>query len=581
MKNKKKIMIGIGVIALFIVCGIGITYSLWSKTFIQTNENTLVSDCFQIVFEEVSGSGIQLENTFPIKDQEGKKLKPYEFSIQNKCNVPVEYQINFETTNRTTLKSEYVKVMFQENEPILLSSIKKTEVTIKDGLEGYQLKKGYMSPNETLSYHLRMWMDENVTQNTEGAMNAIVEGKVSVKASYLSDYDMTKPNASIAVTRNGTKINIDASGSFDSDSKIKRYYYSKDGENYEVSEKDHYTFLVDVHYGNGVEMLRQLHDDEIKKVYVKVEDEFGNMSEVVSENLEELYYDETVDRNLRYIGNNPNNYVSFNNELWRVIGVMNHVEDGSGNKSSRVKLIRDQSIGNYSWDSSEPNINSGYGINEWSKADLNVLLNDYYYYGKDNQMCYIDRNNITSSCSFNQNGIQEGYRDYISNVVWNLGGSNNEEFNFEEINTPMIYSLEKGRNNGKVCISDEACNDSVSRTDSWFGKLGVMFSSDYGYSVSLENRDLCLNVALYSWNSHSSCVLNNWLIDQEKNTWTLSSFGHRLSASYVWRIHFTGLVNHDAASVSNAVYPTFYLASNVDFVSGAGSREEPFKLAIS
>ena len=47
---------------------------------------------------------------------------------------------------------------------------------------------------------------------------------------------------------------------------------------------------------------------------------------------EELKFDDTTDKNLRYIGANPNNYVSFNNELWRIIGVFNNINDGTGKK---------------------------------------------------------------------------------------------------------------------------------------------------------------------------------------------------------------------------------------------------------
>ena len=47
---------------------------------------------------------------------------------------------------------------------------------------------------------------------------------------------------------------------------------------------------------------------------------------------DELKFDNTVDNNLRYIGANPNNYVSFNNELWRIIGVFNNIDDGTGKK---------------------------------------------------------------------------------------------------------------------------------------------------------------------------------------------------------------------------------------------------------
>ena len=51
----------------------------------------------------------------------------------------------------------------------------------------------------------------------------------------------------------------------------------------------------------------------------------------------------------RYIGANPNNYVKFNDELWRIIGVFD-VDDGTGKIEKRMKIIRNESIGNYSWD---------------------------------------------------------------------------------------------------------------------------------------------------------------------------------------------------------------------------------------
>ena len=45
-----------------------------------------------------------------------------------------------------------------------------------------------------------------------------------------------------------------------------------------------------------------------------------------------LKIDNTKDQNVRYYGSDPNNYVSFNNELWRIIGVFN----------DNVKLVRKQ-----------------------------------------------------------------------------------------------------------------------------------------------------------------------------------------------------------------------------------------------
>ena len=43
--------------------------------------------------------------------------------------------------------------------------------------------------------------------------------------------------------------------------------------------------------------------------------------------------------------------MTFNNETWRIIGVF-PTDDGTGNIENRVKIIREESIGDYSWDTS-------------------------------------------------------------------------------------------------------------------------------------------------------------------------------------------------------------------------------------
>ena len=73
----------------------------------------------------------------------------------------------------------------------------------------------------------------------------------------------------------------------------------------------------------------------------------------------------------RYIGNNPNNYITFNNETWRIIGVF----DG------KIKIIRDERIlnGNISWDYKKTGIGSSttdYGSNDWVDSQLMYMLND-------------------------------------------------------------------------------------------------------------------------------------------------------------------------------------------------------------
>ena len=52
------------------------------------------------------------------------------------------------------------------------------------------------------------------------------------------------------------------------------------------------------------------------------------------------------DGNVRYMGADPNNYVKFNNELWRIIGVFDVKSSVSGSTEERVKIIRDEPIDN-------------------------------------------------------------------------------------------------------------------------------------------------------------------------------------------------------------------------------------------
>ena len=180
MKKKSLIVIGIIVVISVIT---GVSYALWKTVLTQSGENIVKSDCFDITFEETEG--IHLENSFPIYDAEGKKLKPYKVTITNHCSNEVDYQVNFETTNNTTMKDSYIKLMVNDNTPILLSELEETSTTISNGRSAYIIEQGEMEGNSSKEYNIRIWMDENVTQNDEGAMNGLFEGKVTVIASYI------------------------------------------------------------------------------------------------------------------------------------------------------------------------------------------------------------------------------------------------------------------------------------------------------------------------------------------------------------------------------------------------------------
>ena len=76
-----------------------------------------------------------------------------------------------------------------------------------------------------------------------------------------------------------------------------------------------------------------------------------------------LYADTYEEGRYVYKGANPNNYITFNNEEWRIIAVET---DGT------LKIRKNESIGNKAWDTTDSN--------NWNRpATLNTYLNNDYY----------------------------------------------------------------------------------------------------------------------------------------------------------------------------------------------------------
>ncbi len=296
-----------------------------------------------------------------------------------------------------------------------------------------------------------------------------------------------------------------------------------------------------------------------------------------------LEADETIDHNLRYIGANPNNYVLFNNELWQIIGVMNNVSDEKGVKESRIKLIRSESIGSYSWDSSESSINTGKGINEWSEADLMKLLNPGYesesvggslYWNRDSGTCYNALNNTTTDCDFRESGLLEESKDMIETIMWNTG-SDAEVLSKFEILTSQYYEAERSNNTEYKCAFGDYCNDNINRNSIWTGKVGLMYPSDFGYATSggKTTRTTCLNTCIYDWEEKKDCQENDWLL---KDQYLMMPVFNPKNAFMVNCLYNQGLIVYTFAGADNNILPVVYLKNNVKIYSGNGSNTEPF-----
>ena len=283
-------------------------------------------------------------------------------------------------------------------------------------------------------------------------------------------------------------------------------------------------------------------------------------------NTVELAYDNTTDNNLRYIGANPNNYVQFNNELWRIIGVFNNIDDGTGTKEARLKIIRNEPIGKYSWDNKASGTGSSeheYGSNDWSDSALQIVLNEGAYWNRTSGECPYGQNGATTSCDFSATGLTEEAKSMISNAKWNLGGLSSSS------NIPLnFYTSERGT---------EVYSG---RPTEWIGSIGLMYASDYGYATSggsTTNRETCLNTKLTSWDDYDDCFNNDWLY-RVSSQWTLTPFSS--NSYYVFYVDSYGNVNSYNAYSRTAVSPAIYLSSNVKISGGEGTESSPFTLSL-
>ena len=279
-----------------------------------------------------------------------------------------------------------------------------------------------------------------------------------------------------------------------------------------------------------------------------------------------LEEDKTTDKNLRYVGASPRNYLKLNDdEIWRIVGVFNNIttidENGKEKKESLVKIVRNDSLGNYSWDSSDSSKNYGNGVNEWSQADLMTELNnDYIDTSKTSEttLWFNGRNNAKNGTYDYSKNIESNFIDKIAKVRWNLGG-----YNTSSVSALNMYNAERGT----AHISNPS--DETTRKNTWDGKIALIYPSDYGYAST---DTACRDNMKSKTNSVYNCKNENWLFNSA-NQWTLSPYSG--GAQGVFNVSWEGYVgNYFNACVTYGVRPALFLKSDVVRAGGTGESVE-------
>ena len=253
-------------------------------------------------------------------------------------------------------------------------------------------------------------------------------------------------------------------------------------------------------------------------------------------------------------------------------------------------------------------INYGYGINQWGESgeyegsDLMIELNTDYLNNNltNNPMWYGYQLDYTSEhyrYGYGQNTefdkskvLSTSAQELLGDAIWYTGALNDSSIDYMDINASKIYIDERSNNphainNGKHCPYGSDCTDEITRTYQWTGKVALIYMSDYVYSTSggtTINRELCLTNPTNDYNYWASndCSNNSW-INNETTQWVLSPYANPTRSCYNSSILTNGFISSGFTNMNYDIRPSVYLNSSVKIVSGNGSSESPYTLALS
>lgn len=260
----------------------------------------------------------------------------------------------------------------------------------------------------------------------------------------------------------------------------------------------------------------------------------------------------TVSTGYRYTGITPNNYVWFNNERWRIIGVF---DDEFHNQTGKylVKLIKDTPLTDFSY---------GNRTVDFEESDLYNFLNNYYYYNSGDTYGRNACNAFSDfvgygyrRCDYSKYGITDWYSfNMIENVTWYTSTLTDEAIGLFDQDTFLFFNVKS------------------TAEYSYTGYISVPNSSDYALSSRQYPR-------------YYERYFDDWLVAiTPKNSYTSDKY---FSSNTLYRMLF---VPNNARSNFNLfgadltighIFPTLYLKEGVFIRSGTGSYDDPFILELN
>ena len=313
----------------------------------------------------------------------------------------------------------------------------------------------------------------------------------------------------------------------------------------------------------------------------KIKSTYGEEGGVIAVNTEGELYDandptETI-REYRYSGASVNNYVTYNNETWRIIGIFSE-ELENGTTEEFVKIVRNDilpagsipisyyiaendttytlkssstSSGAY-WNN--PTTLKSRNYNDWTTAGL------MYYLNTDEDDSETPKAGYLSTLSSGARNLIRETTYYLGNVTYNTS-------------TKIAYDAERSET---IYSGNQT---------SWRGTVALMYPSDYGYSASNSYWDVSMASSGYNTAQEDGIYpkSTSWMYEMMTSAKSYSSWflAPSSSSSYsvvYWRT--TGNVGSNTVNSLNniGVRPALNLISKAKITTGDGTLTSPYVL---
>ena len=316
---------------------------------------------------------------------------------------------------------------------------------------------------------------------------------------------------SVTISTTSTINSITVIANAQADSGIAKYEYSIDnGKTWEEGTSNTYTF-TGLTAGTSYDIKVRVTSNVGKTLEKSANVDITN--NIVTEG-DGLYEDEYEEGRYIYKGTDPNNYIWFNDEMWRIVAK----ETDGTYKIINMNIPTNMKEWDFEW---------AIGTNSWTRpADLNTYLNNEYF------------NNLSTEA-----------KSQIISHTWNIG--------------PVIESN-----------TDLAAQITSEKSEKYNSNVGLISVSDYIRSNS--NTENCGTYSLHNSNLET-CKTTNWLIFSGYPYWTINYESPIYNNGYVYHIGIGGEIVLDIAGSGSFVLPTVFLNSNIT-LSGTGTYEDPYKI---